>query len=174
MIVAMTELGVIGKGGTIPWRYPADMRRFKEMTMGSTVIMGRKTWDSIPDRFRPLPGRQNIILSTTWETNIPHYIWRARSVEEALSMVDKPDVWFIGGSRVYETGLQHAQKIDVTWVPDVLPIDGVSLMALPASGDVALVYGVTLMPPFDQQVFKPGPRIVHPYDERLQLQTFER
>ena len=63
LIWAQSTSGVIGRDGTIPWHLPEDLARFKQVTMGHTVVMGRRTWDSLPARFRPLPGRRNIVLT---------------------------------------------------------------------------------------------------------------
>src|ERR1700751_4059227 len=63
LVWAQSTSGIIGRGGDIPWRVPEDLARFKEVTMGHTVVMGRRTWDSLPARVRPLPGRRNVVLS---------------------------------------------------------------------------------------------------------------
>ena len=63
LIYARARNGVIGKGGTLPWHLPEDLAHFKRLTMGCPVIMGRKTWDSLPPKFRPLPGRENVVLT---------------------------------------------------------------------------------------------------------------
>lgn len=117
LIVAVSADGVIGVGGSIPWRYPLDMKRFKDVTMGTTVIMGSKTWRSIPERLRPLEGRRNIVLSSV---GIPGAETR-RSIPHALEDV-QGDVWFIGGKRVYEDALALGvvDVADVTLVPDVV------------------------------------------------------
>ena len=71
IIVAMTEDGVIGLGGTLPWHYSADLKRFKRVTLNSTIIMGRKTWDSLP--IQPLPERQNIVITRNKSLEVEHY-----------------------------------------------------------------------------------------------------
>ena len=63
LVWAQSTSGVIGRGGDIPWRVPEDLARFKEVTMGHSVVMGRRTWESLPARVRPLPGRRNVVLS---------------------------------------------------------------------------------------------------------------
>ena len=68
LIWAQAANGVIGRGGALPWHLPEDLAHFRDTTRGSTVVMGRRTWDSLPDRFRPLPGRRNVVLTRhdTW------------------------------------------------------------------------------------------------------------
>ena len=63
LVAAVARNGVIGRDGTIPWHLPEDLARFRELTLGRTVVMGRRTWESLPDRFRPLPGRTNVVVT---------------------------------------------------------------------------------------------------------------
>jgi dihydrofolate reductase len=114
MIFAVSPEGVIGVGNRIPWRYPGDFRRFKRVTMGKTLIMGRRTFESIG---HPLPGRRNIVV-----TSHPLAIAGVEcvtSVDEALARAgEEIDVWFIGGARIYAEAMNHVDLIDVTYVPD--------------------------------------------------------
>jgi dihydrofolate reductase len=116
LIYARAANGVIGANGTIPWHLPEDMAHFKQQTAGAPVIMGRKTWDSLPPRFRPLPGRQNIVV-----TRQPD--WRAEgalpvgSLREALTLCEQsksPEVWVIGGAQIYAEAEPLAQRAVVT------------------------------------------------------------
>jgi len=116
LIYARAANGVIGANGTIPWHLPEDMAHFKQQTAGAPVIMGRKTWDSLPPRFRPLPGRQNIVVTRQAD-------WRAEgalpvgSLREALSLCDRsgsPEVWVIGGAQIYAEAEPLAQRAVVT------------------------------------------------------------
>ena len=108
MIWAEAHDGVIGAGGEIPWRVPGEQQVFRERTMGATVVMGRATWDSLPARFRPLPGRRNVVL-----TRQPG--WNAEgaevfgSVEELLRV--HQDFWVMGGETVYTALLPYAGHI---------------------------------------------------------------
>ena len=114
MIFAVSPEGVIGVGGRIPWRYPGDFRRFKRITMGKTIVMGRHTFESIG---HALPGRRNIVV-TSRPLNVPG-VETVASVDEALARAgDEIDVWFIGGKRIYEEAMKHVDVIDVTYVPD--------------------------------------------------------
>ena len=120
LIWAQSSSGVIGRDGGIPWQVPEDMARFKELTLGHTVVMGRHTWESLPPRFRPLPGRRNVVL-----TRNPHY--RAEgaevltSIEEALT---DPGAWVIGGAEIYHLAMPVATRCEVTEVSiDLQPED---------------------------------------------------
>ncbi|MBX3610918.1 MAG: dihydrofolate reductase [Hydrogenophaga sp.] len=114
LIYARAANGVIGKDNAIPWRLPEDMAHFKRTTLGAPVIMGRKTWDSLPPRFRPLPGRSNIVLSrdAQWQAAGAS---TAASLDQAIaSCGDVPEIWVIGGAQVYRLALPHAQRVVVT------------------------------------------------------------
>jgi dihydrofolate reductase len=105
---------VIGNAGAIPWRLPEDQARFKELTMGATVLMGRRTWESLPASVRPLPGRRNLVLTSNaaWTAEGAE---RVDSVLAALDLVDS-DLWVIGGSAVYAAALPVADRLEVTYV----------------------------------------------------------
>ena len=111
LVVARAENGVIGRDGTLPWRIPADLKRFKALTMGKPMIMGRKTFESFP---APLPGRRHIVL-----TRDPG--WRAaaakaaHSVDEALALAGG-DVSVIGGAEVFALFLDRADRVELTEV----------------------------------------------------------
>ncbi|WP_119965059.1 dihydrofolate reductase [Simplicispira lacusdiani] len=116
LIYARAANGVIGKDGTMPWHLPEDMAHFKALTLGAPVIMGRKTWDSLPPRFRPLPGRANIVV-TRQESWSETGAQRASSLRDALQMAEqsKPaTVWVIGGAQIYAQALPLAQRVEVT------------------------------------------------------------
>ena len=120
LIWAEARGGVLGRDGTLPWRLPEDQRMFRELTTGSTVVMGRRTWDSLPDRFRPLPGRRNVVLTRdpSWSA-----AERAGSVAEALAL---GDVWVIGGAEVYAAFLPYADEIVRTEIDAEIPGDVVA------------------------------------------------
>jgi dihydrofolate reductase len=113
IIVAYDEGRVIGNGPKIPWRLPEDMAHFKEVTEGCPVIMGRKTWESLPKKFRPLPNRTNIVVSLNQGYRSdpqPHFI--ARGVCCAINTAEivcpgQETLWIIGGGQVYAEALQH-------------------------------------------------------------------
>ena len=115
LIWAQTPAGVIGIEGRIPWHVPEDMAHFRAVTDGHPVVMGRATWLSLPERFRPLPGRANVVLSRD-----PAFVAPgarvAASLESALAAVGDDDVWVIGGAAVYAAALPLADRLEVTEV----------------------------------------------------------
>ena len=113
MVWAQAHDGVIGADGGLPWHLPEDLALFRELTMGSTVVMGRRTWESLPDRFRPLPGRTNVVLTSdpSWSADGAR---PAASVDQVLAEHDA--FWVIGGGAVYAAFLPHAQRLVVTAV----------------------------------------------------------
>ncbi|WP_269180618.1 MULTISPECIES: dihydrofolate reductase [unclassified Modestobacter] len=120
MVWAQTTDGVIGADGALPWHLPEDLRLFKALTVGDTVVMGRRTWESLPARFRPLPGRRNVVLSSTLDPAEPG-AEVVRSVTEALAL--DGDLWVIGGGAVYGAFLPYADELVVTEVDVQLPGD---------------------------------------------------
>ena len=119
LVWAQARNGVIGASGGLPWHLPEDLALFRRLSMGSTVVMGRRTWESLPDRFRPLPGRTNVVLTSDrhWSADGAR---PATSVEQVL--VEHGSFWVIGGGAVYAGFLPHADRLVVTEV-DVL-VDG--------------------------------------------------
>ena len=128
LIWAQARGGVIGIAGRLPWHLPEDLALFRELTIGSTVVMGRRTWESLPERFRPLPGRTNVVLTTDpdWSDDGAE---RAASVPEVLDRAGP--LWVIGGGAVYAGFLPHADRLVVTdvdldvegdtWAPAIGP-----------------------------------------------------
>lgn len=114
LIYARAANGVIGRNNQLPWHLPEDMAHFKALTQGCPVVMGRKTWDSLPPRFRPLPGRTNIVVTrqTDWQAE---GALRASSLAQALQLAaDAPVVWVIGGAQIYAEALPAAAVVEVT------------------------------------------------------------
>jgi dihydrofolate reductase len=120
LVVAVAENGVIGRNGALPWRIKSDMAHFKNVTMGKPVIMGRKTWDSLPKK--PLPGRTNIVVTRTADFAAPGALV-ARSAEAALAAArgdalrrGVDDIAVIGGSDIFALTLPIAGRIEFTRV----------------------------------------------------------
>ena len=114
LIFARAANGVIGVNGALPWHLPEDMAHFKRTTLGCPVIMGRKTWDSLPACFRPLPGRVNIVVTrqADWQGE---GALRASSIAEAAALCPADtDAWVIGGAEIYAQALPLAQSAVVT------------------------------------------------------------
>ena len=114
LIFARARNGVIGKNNSLPWHLPEDLSHFKATTLGQPVIMGRKTWDSLPAKFRPLPGRMNIVVTrqTDWQSEGAHV---AHSIEAALQACPKDaQPWVIGGAELYSLAMPLATRVVVT------------------------------------------------------------
>jgi dihydrofolate reductase len=114
LVAAVARGGVIGRDGGIPWRIPEDMARFRELTTGHAVVMGRKTWESLPDGFRPLPGRDNVVVTRNLEWTAQGAD-RAGSFEDALELLHSaPRVFVIGGGEIYAAALPFADELLLT------------------------------------------------------------
>ena len=142
LVAAVARGGVIGRDNTIPWRLSEDARRFRALTMGHPVVMGRRTWDSLPNRFRPLPGRRNVVLSRDagWRS---HGAERVGSLDAALRLLEgAPQVFVIGGADVYAGALPLADELLLTEID-------------------AEFDGDTTFPPFDATEFEEASREQH-------------
>ncbi len=114
LVAAVARNGVIGRGNQMPWRLPEDLRFLRQLTMGAPVLMGRSTWESLPARFRPLPGRRNIVLSR-------QAAYRAEGAEvaadldQALGLVTQAErIFVIGGAQIYAEALSRADELVLT------------------------------------------------------------
>lgn len=124
IIAAMGKNKEIGRGGDLLWHIPDDLKRFKALTTGHPVIMGRKTWDSLPERARPLPNRTNIVV-TRQQIEIPGAIV-ASSVSEAIEKaleLDQQEVFVIGGAQIYEQALPYTDRLYLTLIDDTNDAD---------------------------------------------------
>lgn len=122
LVAALARGGVIGRDGGLPWHLPEDMAHFREVTMGYPVVMGRRTWESLPERFRPLPGRRNVVA-----TRNPR--WAAAGAERAASLEDalqhlagEERVSVIGGGEIFAAALPIAGELVLTEID--LDVDG--------------------------------------------------
>ncbi|MDN4615586.1 dihydrofolate reductase [Leifsonia sp. F6_8S_P_1B] len=123
LIWAQADDRVIGAGGVMPWHLPEDMRRFRALTSGSPVVMGRRTWESLPERFRPLPGRRNLVVTRQpgWSSPGAEVV---HSVEEALAAEPADGtLWVIGGAELYRQTLPSADRIELTELDLAVPGD---------------------------------------------------
>lgn len=133
LVAAVAKNRVIGRDNTLIWNIPADMAHFKALTAGHTVIMGRKTWESLPPRFRPLPGRRNIVISRQmgYEATGAEV---ATSLEEALKLAASDETAFvIGGEQIYRLSMPFAHRLEITevdlepegdaWFPEIAAVD---------------------------------------------------
>ena len=147
LLAATSPDMVIGRDGEIPWHYPGDLRRFKRLTLGHTVVMGRRTWESLPGR--PLPGRRNLVLTSRSLDGVECF----RTLAEAVPTVEG-ELFFIGGAQLYREALGVADFIDLTLVPDDVPVEG-----------------SVLFPPIPPE-WEPGPVEQHPDEPTLRLQRW--
>ena len=133
IIAAVAKNRVIGKDNTLIWNIPEDMAHFKTLTSGQTVIMGRKTWESLPPRFRPLPGRRNIVISRQADYAAPG-AELAGSLEAALKLAaDAGTAFIIGGEQIYRQAMAVADRLEITevdlepegdaWFPEIATVD---------------------------------------------------
>ncbi len=114
VIAAVARNGAIGRDNALLWRDPQDMAHFRQVTIGSPVVMGRRTWDSLPPRFRPLPGRRNVVVTRNaqWHADGAE---AAGSLDEALArLADAPKVFVIGGAQLYALALPLADELVLT------------------------------------------------------------
>jgi dihydrofolate reductase len=119
MVWARSTNGVIGADGGMPWHVPEDLAHFRQVTGDATVVMGRRTWDSLPERFRPLPGRRNLVLTRdrSWASD------GAETVHDLATALDTDEpVWIIGGGAVYADGVAFADRVSETIID--VEVDG--------------------------------------------------
>lgn len=149
LIAAVSENKVIGKNNDLPWNLPDDMRYFMQTTKGHYVIMGRKNYESIPEKFRPLPNRTNIVITRQKNLQIGGCIV-AHSIEEALEIAKKDsneEVFVIGGAQIFNQSMKYAQRMYLTEIQ------------APVEGD-------TFFPDFSADDWREVMRVFHPVDER--------
>jgi dihydrofolate reductase len=144
LIAALADNGVIGRSGTLPWHLPDDLRRFKALTMGRPILMGRRTFDAIG---RPLPGRRNLVL-TRGTRPLPAGVEAVASLEAALAAcAGEPELCVIGGADVYRQVLPRADRLELTRVH-------------------ATVDGEVTFPEFQPERWREIARIEHAADDR--------
>lgn len=120
LVAAVAKDGAIGRDNALLWHIPEDMARFKALTWAKPVVMGRKTWDSIPARFRPLPGRRNLVVSRSASALPGAEVFA--SLDEALAAcAAEPETCVIGGGEIYALALPRADKLALTEVDVVFP-----------------------------------------------------
>ena len=117
IIVAFDEERAIGKDGEIPWHYSEDLKHFSENTTGHCVLMGRKTYESLPEDYRPLPDRENIVLTRSDFRPEEDSVKVANSLDEAYNLADCEKLFIAGGASIYDQTLDDADKMIVTEIP---------------------------------------------------------
>lgn len=144
LIAAVSQNGCIGSKGQIPWHIPEDLKHFKELTLGHVVIMGRKTWESIPEKFRPLPDRINVVVTRNAQFPLPQTVERVASIEEGLARHATRHIFVIGGAEIYSQALPIATELKITQVHQTIE-----------DGDV-------FFPTIDPTIWKETERETHP------------
>ncbi|MGB4063553.1 MAG: dihydrofolate reductase [Azonexus sp.] len=150
VIAAVAKNRVIGKDNQLIWNIPEDMAHFKVLTAGHTVIMGRKTWESLPPRFRPLPGRRNIVISRQTDYPAPG-AELADSLENALKLASSADtVFIIGGEQIYAQAMALADRLEITevdlepegdaWFPEISTVNWKKTSNLKSVGCAFVTY----------------------------------
>ena len=120
LIWAQAANGVVGYDNALPWRIPEDLARFRELTTGGVVVMGRRTWESLPPRFRPLPGRRNVVVTRDPSYDAPGADV-VGSLDAALALAD--DIWVGGGAEIYAAAMPLAERLVITDVDGDYPGD---------------------------------------------------
>ncbi|RTL20644.1 MAG: dihydrofolate reductase [Burkholderiales bacterium] len=119
LVAAVARDAAIGRDNALLWHLPEDLARFKALTLGKPVVMGRKTWESLPARFRPLPGRRNLVISRSAGTLTGAEVFA--SLDAALGACTEPEVCVIGGSEIYALALPRAHQLALTEVDASFP-----------------------------------------------------
>lgn len=122
LIAAISENNCIGKDNLLPWHIPEDLAHFKKITTGKIVLMGRKTWESIPEKFRPLPNRKNIVITTQTDFAAPENVEIYHSINDAIAKHTDEDMFIIGGATIYTQTINLADTLYITHVSQV--VDG--------------------------------------------------
>ena len=149
MIVAVSKNNVIGKNNSLAWHLPDDMNYFSNMTQGHSVIMGRKNWESIPKKFRPLPNRKNIVITRNTDFN-EDKCKVVNSLEDAIKVSrnnDDEEIFIIGGGEIYKLGFDFIDKLYITEIKSNVEVD-------------------TFFPLWDSKKWKEVSRIKHPSDDK--------
>jgi dihydrofolate reductase len=123
LIAAVADNGCIGKNGGLPWYLPEDLKRFKRLTVGKVVVMGRKTWESLPEKVRPLPERTNVVITRQTEYELPGGVERFDSLEAALTAHKNDEVVIMGGAEVYRQAFPSATNLELTRVHQTIEGD---------------------------------------------------
>lgn len=149
-IAALAKNRVIGKGNDLPWKLPDDMKVFKERTLNHTVIMGRKNYESIPSKFRPLPDRENIIITRQKYYEAPNCVV-VNSISEAINFssqrLNRLEIFIIGGAEIYNQTIDMVDRLYLTEIN-------------------AEIEGDVYYPDFDRSQWLETARLHHPADEK--------
>lgn len=116
LVAAISKNNCIGKNGAIPWHIPEDWKRMQTITMGKVIIMGRRTWESIPEKRRPLPGRINVIITREPKERFPAGVEAYPTIQDALAAHPNEEIIGFGGQKIFEDMLPIADTLEITHV----------------------------------------------------------
>lgn len=116
LIAGIAQNNCIGNNGTLPWHIPEDLKHFKELTTNKTVVMGRKTWESLPEKFRPLPNRKNVVITRQTDYAVPDGVLTFSSTEDVFAQLATEDIFIIGGAELYKQTIDHADALEMTHI----------------------------------------------------------
>lgn len=116
LVAAISKNNCIGVKNGLPWHIPEDFKRMQEITMGKVIVMGRKTWESIPEKRRPLPGRINVVITREPQANFPAGVEVFASVDEAVKAHANKEIIGFGGQKIFEEMIKIADVLDITHV----------------------------------------------------------
>lgn len=116
LIAGISQNNCIGLNGQLPWHIPEDLKHFREVTAGKTVLMGRKTWESLPEKFRPLPNRTNIIITRQTDYSAPTGVEIFATIDEAVAAHPEQEIIVIGGAEIYQQTIDRADRLYITHV----------------------------------------------------------
>ncbi len=116
LIAGISQNNCIGLNGQLPWHIPEDLKHFREVTAGKIVLMGRKTWESLPEKFRPLPNRINIIITRQADYPAPTGVEIFATIDEAVATHPDEEIMVIGGAEIYKQTIDRADRLYITHV----------------------------------------------------------
>lgn len=116
LLAAISKNNCIGKDGDIPWYIPEDFKRMREVTRGKVLIMGRNTWESIPEHRRPLPKRTNVVITRNDQYTLPEGVERYSTIQDALDAHPGEEIISFGGQGIYKEMIEYSDVLDITHV----------------------------------------------------------
>ncbi len=116
LVAAISRNNCIGKNGDLPWDITEDLKRVKKLTTGKTLVMGRKTWESIPEKYKPLPKRTNVVITRNDTYKLPDEVKKYASIEAALHAHDGEDIISFGGEGIFREMIAYADTLEITHV----------------------------------------------------------
>ncbi|PIR03411.1 MAG: hypothetical protein COV60_00445 [Candidatus Magasanikbacteria bacterium CG11_big_fil_rev_8_21_14_0_20_43_7] len=120
LVAAISKNNCIGKNNNLPWHIPEDLKRVKQLTLGKVLIMGRNTWESIPEHYRPLKGRTNVVITRNGTYPLPDGVERYSSIEGALTAHEGEDIVSFGGEGIFRDMIGYTDTLEITHVDMII------------------------------------------------------